>query len=122
MADPSGGGENVMSLGLSSRHELLSHAHWKRKICEVTAMQMAELSPSDTELDASVAVRRDGHALPGTDFPFDLCEDRVGHSRSMDHLAFVLFVAIFCGGLATVPIGMIGIAIALFWRNRGSSE
>jgi len=36
----------------------------------------------------------------------------------MDHLAFVLFVAIFCGGLATITIGMFWIAIALFRRNR----
>ena len=40
----------------------------------------------------------------------------------MDHLAFALFVAIFCGGLATVTIAMIWIAITLFRKNRDSGK
>ena len=46
-----------MRLGFSSRDELLSHCHRERQVGEPTAMQMAELTSSDTELDASEAMR-----------------------------------------------------------------
>ena len=35
-----------------------------------------------------------------------------------DSLAFTLFVAVFCGGLAAVTIGIFWIAVALLRRNR----
>jgi hypothetical protein len=36
----------------------------------------------------------------------------------MDRLRFAVFVALFCGALAAVTAAMIGIAIALFRKNR----
>jgi hypothetical protein len=35
-----------------------------------------------------------------------------------DAFAFAIFVAIFCGGLAAVTIGMVWIVTALIRRNR----
>ena len=57
ITDPTGGGKDVVSLGFSSGNELLSQGHWKRQIRKVTAVQMAKLTASDTELDAAVAMR-----------------------------------------------------------------
>jgi hypothetical protein len=39
-----------------------------------------------------------------------------------DSLAFTLFVAVFCGGLAAVTIGIFWIAVALLRRNRAERE
>lgn len=35
-----------------------------------------------------------------------------------DSIAFGVFVAVFCGGLAAVTVGMLWIAIALYRQNR----
>ena len=39
-----------------------------------------------------------------------------------DSLAFTVFVAIFCGGLAAVTLGMLWIAVVLRRRHREEQE
>jgi hypothetical protein len=35
-----------------------------------------------------------------------------------ESLAFTVFIAVFCGGLATATFGMLWIAVALYRQNR----
>ena len=57
IADPTGGGKDVVSLGFSRGNELLSHGHWKRQVRKVTAMKMAKFTASNAKFDAAVAMR-----------------------------------------------------------------
>ena len=52
----------------------------KRQIGQPAAVEMAQLPPSDAELDCPIAVRRDAHAVPRADLFHDAFVSRSRHT------------------------------------------
>lgn len=62
-----------MRVCLPVRDQLLAHFHWKRQIGQAAAVQVAELTAPEAELDAAESVRLDAHAFPTGDL---VCDER----------------------------------------------
>src|SRR5882672_1977809 len=59
--------QHVMRQGAARADELVSDPSRKGEVGEGVAVQVAELDPAETELDASEPMGRDGHPRPAAD-------------------------------------------------------
>src|SRR6185503_842721 len=66
-------------LGAAGRNELAANRYGERQVGKAVAVEVAELPPSDAELDSAVAMRRHADAGPRRDFPLDPFTDRSTH-------------------------------------------
>jgi len=94
IADPSRLWEHVMRFDIACRDKLFPHAHGKRQVGQLAAVQMPQFAPAEPQLDAAESVRRNRHSRPRRHFTDDLLLDALGHVTPPvhsvgDELAFV---------------------------------
>jgi len=65
-ANPTGIGQDVVRLGFARGDDFVTHALGKRDVNEAVAVDVPDLAPSETELDAAETVRRQFDARPLT--------------------------------------------------------
>lgn len=73
--------QDVVPLRSPRRQELVADPGWERKIGEAAAMQVAQFTPADAELEAAEPMRAGDDAIPRRDFLSDLRRRRMCHMR-----------------------------------------
>jgi hypothetical protein len=70
-ADPPRIGQVMMPRNFAARHELITDRLWKRKIGDVTAVEVADLDLADVKSTPAEAMPARGHARPTQEFMFN---------------------------------------------------